>query len=191
MSPRTKEQFDEIRKIRKRSIMATALKCFAERGFQTVTVSRVAEEAGISKGLMYNYFESKEALLKEIILDGIRQMMAEVEELQGDEITRETLIRLIERNIQMMKTEFHYWKLYIAVITQPGVSDLIKEELNEMIAAYLVPISAYYQKKGVKNPLAYSLLIGSLMDGIAMDYVIAPEEYPLDDVKNLIIELLI
>ncbi len=191
MSPRTKKQLKEIRRNRKESIVASAMKLFAENGYQNVTISTIAKAAGISKGLMYNYFDNKEHLLKEIIIEGIRQMMADIDKVDTALVTREIIVKLIESNFQMMKTDLQYWQLYISVISQPKVMNLVKNEVMAMIMPYLTMISTYYQNKGVKNPMAHTFLVGALMDGIALDYAMAPDEFPLDEVKEIIIEKLL
>jgi AcrR family transcriptional regulator len=59
MSPRTQAQFTEMRETRRLQIMEAALELFATDGYGHCTISRLAAHAGISKGLMYNYFSSK------------------------------------------------------------------------------------------------------------------------------------
>ncbi|HRW21852.1 MAG TPA: helix-turn-helix domain-containing protein, partial [Bacteroidales bacterium] len=63
MSPRTPEQFEEIRLSKHKLILDTAMKLFASSGYHNTSISKIAKEAGISKGLIYNYFDSKEDLL--------------------------------------------------------------------------------------------------------------------------------
>jgi len=53
---------------RKESIIATALKLFAEQGFYTTTIPDIAAKVGMSVGNFYNYFSSKDVLAKELIL---------------------------------------------------------------------------------------------------------------------------
>ena len=67
MSPRSSAQFEEMREEKKALIMNTALEHFSDYGFHATTISHIAKHAGISKGLMYNYFKSKEELLAAII----------------------------------------------------------------------------------------------------------------------------
>jgi AcrR family transcriptional regulator len=67
MSPRTPEQFEAMRESRRKQIMDAALELFASKGYSNCSISQLAAQAGISKGLMYNYFDSKEALLMAII----------------------------------------------------------------------------------------------------------------------------
>ncbi|MEA3445052.1 MAG: TetR/AcrR family transcriptional regulator, partial [Bacteroidota bacterium] len=73
MSPRTKEQFETIREERREQILQVALELFANEGLNT-PISKIAKEAGISKGLVYNYFESKEELLREVALSGMKEI---------------------------------------------------------------------------------------------------------------------
>ena len=53
---------------RRESIIATALKLFAEQGFYVTTIPDIAAKVGMSVGNFYNYFNSKDVLAKELIL---------------------------------------------------------------------------------------------------------------------------
>ena len=68
--PRSLKQNEKIRKQKKQLILDTALELFAENGFHATSMSQVAKKAGVSKGLAYNYFESKQDILDEIIKTG-------------------------------------------------------------------------------------------------------------------------
>jgi AcrR family transcriptional regulator len=48
-------------------IMDVALATFAAKGYSNTSVKELAEDAGISQGLMYHYFASKETLLLTIV----------------------------------------------------------------------------------------------------------------------------
>jgi AcrR family transcriptional regulator len=64
---------------RRRRILAAARACFGEAGFAGATVGAIAERAGVSNGLLYQFFRSKEHLfevvLREIIGDWVRAMV--------------------------------------------------------------------------------------------------------------------
>ena len=51
--------------------MAAALELFVEKGFAGTRLEDVAARAGVSKGTLYLYFDSKEALFKAVIQEGI------------------------------------------------------------------------------------------------------------------------
>src|SRR4030095_551511 len=52
---------------RREQIIDAALHVFSQRGFERTTNKDIAQEAGITPGLIYHYFESKEELLKAAI----------------------------------------------------------------------------------------------------------------------------
>ena len=52
---------------RREQIIDAAMRIFAQKGFARATNKDVAQEAGITPGLIYHYFENKEALLMAVI----------------------------------------------------------------------------------------------------------------------------
>ena len=57
---------DEKKKQRQTDILKTALKLFSQKGYYATSIDDITREAGISKGLIYNYFKSKEEIFFEL-----------------------------------------------------------------------------------------------------------------------------
>ena len=85
MSPRSKQQFEEIREASQRKIFDASLELFGTKGFEATSIAQIAKSAGISKGLIYNYFESKEALLESMIHDLVSVGDEMVEQIWSDQ----------------------------------------------------------------------------------------------------------
>ena len=64
--PRTKEAFEAMRETTRHKIEAAALSLFARKGL-SVKVGEIAEAAGVSQGLLYSHYQSKDALIAELI----------------------------------------------------------------------------------------------------------------------------
>ena len=62
MSPRTKEQNEQIRQERRAQILNAARQAFARQGFHAAKMSDVAQAIGVSQGTLYHYFRSKDDL---------------------------------------------------------------------------------------------------------------------------------
>ena len=62
-------------------LTAAALDLFVERGFAATRFDDVAARAGVSKGTLYLYFESKEALFKAVIEEAIVPLLATAEDV--------------------------------------------------------------------------------------------------------------
>lgn len=71
---------------RREQLLLVARTIFAERGFQSTTMDDIAKEAGFTKPILYQYFESKTELYREIVnqtaeklLTSLRNAVSEVE----------------------------------------------------------------------------------------------------------------
>lgn len=61
-------------------LASAALELFVERGFAATRLDDVAKRAGVSKGTLYLYFDSKDELFKAIVREGIVSRFVEFEE---------------------------------------------------------------------------------------------------------------
>lgn len=62
-------------------LTAAALELFVEKGYAATRLDEIAARAGVSKGTLYLYFESKEELFEAVIREGLLPLLAEGEEL--------------------------------------------------------------------------------------------------------------
>jgi len=75
-------------------LTAAALELFVEKGYAATRLEDVAAAAGVSKGTLYLYFDSKEALFKAVVREGLLPALAEGEQLvAGFEGNSEDLLR--------------------------------------------------------------------------------------------------
>jgi AcrR family transcriptional regulator len=187
MCPKTKAQFEAIRSQTSSVIKDTALALFAENGFHNTSISQIAKAAGVSKGLMYNYFESKEALLHAIMSDamdkGTELMQKHLKE-GGD--PKDQLLSLVDGVFEWIIGNLSYWKLLAALAFQKEVTQQLAPEILEKSQSYNVIITDLFKKMGKPEPEKEAMLIGALMDGIGMQYMVMPEMYPIEEMKELV-----
>jgi len=189
MSPRTEEQFEEIRSDRKFQIMEAALEVFAIEGYDKASIAKIAKTAKISKGLMYNYFSSKEDLLKAVLIQGIEGLKESFGQIEDEPDTPEELEIFIKGGMEIMRQESHFYKLYFALFFQPGAQKIIAENYQVLIAGFLEDIACYFKKKGDPHPMEKAQLLAAIMDGFGMYYLMNPELYDLDVYEKIIFDL--
>ncbi|WP_028778079.1 TetR/AcrR family transcriptional regulator [Shimazuella kribbensis] len=61
------ERFEAMRSETTEKILFSATKLFAKKTFFKTTIQDIADDAGISKGLAYRYFSSKEEIMNKLI----------------------------------------------------------------------------------------------------------------------------
>ncbi len=125
MSPRTAEQFEEMREERKTLIMDVALEHFAKEGYHKTTINQIARHARISKGLMYNYFISKESLLFEIIMRSVNEMYADFDRDKDGYLSGEEFEFFIRRLFRLLKEKKSFWRLIFQLVMQNEVREKI------------------------------------------------------------------
>lgn len=67
-----------IDRARREQIMAACMTVLAEQGYPNASLQRVADQAGISKGLISYYFENRDALMRETLFSGYERLGQEV-----------------------------------------------------------------------------------------------------------------
>jgi AcrR family transcriptional regulator len=79
---------------RPQEITAAAFDAFAEKGFAATRVDDVAKRAGVSKGLLYLYFKTKEELFKAVVKSVVvRRVDSLIENVETTELSSEDFIR--------------------------------------------------------------------------------------------------
>jgi len=101
----------ERRTIRKRKdICRAAFELFCTLGVQKTSIAQIAKKANVSQVTIYNYFGSKENLLKESIKDFMEEKLKQYEGLLEEELTFLEIIEKIvfdkSKSVRMMKYEF-------------------------------------------------------------------------------------
>ena len=85
---------------RPKELLEAALNVFAERGYRSTRLDDVAEAAGVTKGAIYHYFDTKEELLLSVIDHYQTLAFGRVEDvLQDERLSPSTRIQLLVRKI--------------------------------------------------------------------------------------------
>jgi len=123
MSPRTPQKFKEMREEKMTLIMDVALEHFANDGYFRSTISHIARHAGISKGLMYNYFESKEALLRAIVHKSVNEIYHNLDIDRDGFLSSEEFEIFIKKLDKTLKEKKDFWRLLLQLIAQNDVRE--------------------------------------------------------------------
>lgn len=187
MSPRSAKQFDDIRKQKKELILESALELFAENGFHGTSISQIAKKAGISKGLIYNYFESKNEILSEIIKVAFDSIYSNWDLNRDGVLTEEEFVYFIRQSFKIMREKMEFWKLYMSLMLQPKVADSLKQDYGNETQAIFKLFYQFIISSGSKDPESDMLAITALLKGAFITAIAAPEFFPPEKLDDKII----
>lgn len=211
MSPKTPQQLEEIRVEKRNLIMDAALEHFANEGYHATTINQIAQQAGISKGLIYNYFRSKETLLKAIIERSIMEIYKDFDVNRDGYLSEEEFEYFIRRISVILRERKSFWRLFIQILMQSdvrkqfldsflGSDSLIKSGFSprkDLFAARIMKIiTDYFMRKKLIKEYDYDPVLDIQMflitiKGFALTTIYAEdyEEVDYDSTVNKIIEL--
>jgi AcrR family transcriptional regulator len=89
-----KPRYQRRKEERPAEITQAAMEAFAAKGYAATKVEDVAKRAGVSKGLLYLYFKTKEELFKAVILNFISPHLdALIRDIENTELSAEQFLR--------------------------------------------------------------------------------------------------
>lgn len=74
----TKDRREQDRERRRQEILRAARVVFAQAGFRRATVDEIAQRAEVAKGTIYLYFDNKEAILADLVLQALAELQAQL-----------------------------------------------------------------------------------------------------------------
>jgi AcrR family transcriptional regulator len=178
MSPRSETTNRQMREASREAILRGALEAFGEAGFDRATVEEVARRAGVSKGLIYNYFDSKDALLEAIIRQRVEANTELLSEVQEGEDAAERLRRLAEGTVRVVLENPEAFRLTFALLIQPGMKDRIGKIEKTVLARERELQHAatdLFAELGSDAPREDSLAFQSALTGLALVLAVQPE----------------
>jgi AcrR family transcriptional regulator len=189
--PRSPEQFDEMRERSRERILQSALALFAGRGFGATTVRMIAEAAGVSQGLLYNYYDGKRGLLRAVFERGLEEVREDLVAATVARSPREGLALLVRSAFETLRANPDFWRLSYQLRMQPDVLADLGDQVGAWAEAIRSQIERLLRAAGAADAPVRARSLFAAIDGAAQHYVLDPERYPLGEVADDLIRLLV
>lgn len=134
MSPQTSQGKAAARKQAQRErILCAAQTCFAESGFHAASMATIADTAGMSPGLIYRYFESKNAIILAIIDKQLTVLRRRIRELHSTEYLANRIVDYFDEP-EPKEEESMSTALFLEISAQAARDPQIAEALDFYVA---------------------------------------------------------
>jgi len=146
--PAGRTRWSRRKQARPAEILDAALKVFAEKGFSGARMEDIAARAGVSKGTIYLYFDSKEAVFKTLVRESIGKTLAEVgRNAQAFEGPARELLRFVLAAAAKLLTQSDRVVLPKIIIAESGnFPELARFYREEIIDKGLALLSGLIQR---------------------------------------------
>jgi len=175
----------EQKEKRREEILAAGLNLFIRKGYSATKTLDISQAAGISEGLLFHYFETKEKLYEELIKLGVSGPQGLLNNIKGEPLEFfQTAVREIFHYIETMP---FVAKMFV-LMKQAGCNDAAPESVKKILSANnIFTASVEKIKEGQKNgtikegnPTALAIAYWGSVQGIAEQAALFPDN-PIPD----------
>ncbi len=135
---------------KREQILETALELFANEGYQNTSTSKIACQAGVSEGLIFKHFQSKEGLLNAIVNlanDDIRDFIKRIENQDDPKKVIETAFDFPP----LVSSNRDFWKLQFSLKYQCPSKQQYHEK-KELINTFETMLEKAFRELDYDNP---------------------------------------
>lgn len=176
---------------KRREILSTALEIFVKEGYFATKGASIAKATLISEEKLFSDFNTKEDLLHTIVAEAVHILFDGLDPNDDGQLQEVELLFFINDYLDSVVKNVKFFKSFYALRLQPGVFPLYQEELDEIVSMKFDVLNEYFSQNGVANPEMEIEFLISLLDGIAMKYVLEPEGYPIDAMQQKVLNMYI
>lgn len=187
MTPRTPEQNEQIRERTRKQIKNAAFELFAHHGFSDTAVSAIATKAGISKGLIYHYYDSKDQILVAIFED-LTELGEKALNFPDGMPPAGCLRHVLETTFGYIEGAAEILRLMISLALQPEAVEKLKPYIEKANSDQVEVMTRLFRDLGYKDPQNEAYYLAAKLDGIALGYITMGDDYPYATIKQKILD---
>lgn len=171
-------------KTRRHQILEAAMACFARKGFHSTTMEDIGQEAGLSPGVAYRYFTSKEDIILATIQQSVERSRRFYETEAEEEDTPSVLEQIIDNDLQRLEEPGRdiYYKvrvqLWAEAIQNEKVADNARLLRREGLEQFSTIIQKGQERGQINSNLdakSISLAIAAIHDGFILHWLADPD----------------
>lgn len=178
MSPK-----NDVSEERKAQILEAARDTFTERGFHKTRMADIAEASGLSKGALYWYFESKDAIILSLLEKVFEPELRDLKTLLDDNRSaEERLLSYAERAADDVQNMLKWMPLIYEFLVLAFRRDLIRKFISSFYKRNMELLenliqqginTGEFQASSAKNA---SIAMGSIIEGTLVLWIYDPDE---------------
>jgi AcrR family transcriptional regulator len=170
----------EQKQKRRDEILAVGLDLFVRNGYAGTKTQDISQAAGMSEGLLFHYFETKEKLFEELIKLGVSKPQTILSGIEGEPL--EFFRTAVKEILYHVSTKPFVAKMFV-LISQARCNDAVPESVKKLLAGQ---DNLTQKKKKIRqgqrngtikkgNPVALVAALWGAVQGIAVQIALFPD----------------
>lgn len=180
---------------KKQSIIRASYKLFSDKGYYKTNTAEIAQEAGVSTGIVYSYFQDKKDILIEVIKFYIASLSEQFQPLLCAPINKNNMPIMIKKFIDIsiashtMNVEAHNEFLALSLL-EKDVFTLFDDFENSILSKlYILLVAAGFSKTNLLEKIRISY---GVVEQVCHDYIQRKQtKEELDTTKSLAIHIIV
>ena len=192
MAPRTAALSRRMRASAREKILNGSITAFAEKGFHGASMDDVAASAGVSKGLAYLYFRSKEDLLVHAVKERVEHLFDVGTSIDRSMPPMQRLAVLIDALLSQVRRDPDVFRLYLSLTLEKSMAPVTAGALRAMrapLGRYLETVRDVFADLGSDAPDLDALIFRSTLLGLFLRFVRSIEDVPIDRIRTRLIDM--
>ena len=173
----------------KQKLFTAAINLFESQGYFATSIEQISAEAGVSKGLVYHYFKSKEELLAALITETTDTMKSIAITLDAETSIEKSLSQFIDNFFGYLESEKRFLKLQLTLMLMPELKEVVHDPMKQRADLLLKMLINWFVKAKIIEPENRGRLLLAMLDGVALHYLSTYDRYPLSLMKPQIVQM--
>jgi AcrR family transcriptional regulator len=159
-------------------LLDAALTLFVEKGYAHTSVAEIARKAGVSKGALYLYFPSKQALLEGLVKRAVAPVAARVMQATGlttgdMRVTLRAILTIVATALSDPKT-FAVPKIVIReAVVAPEIAEMYRRAVFDAVLPAATALLRQAIDQGKIRPVDPELTLRTIMGPVLMHILLA------------------
>jgi AcrR family transcriptional regulator len=187
----------DIINLRRNQLTKAAYKVVGQKGYYDFTIRDIAQEAGMSTGLIHYYFKNKEELLLHLLKEINKNMLVSLNRaISKAQDPREKLNIFMQQAFDLITNEKDYFYIVLDFWTQVNKNERMKRANVNLFKSYRDEVASILKEgvaKGIfiEMDVVYtSAVIISMIQGLLIQYVIDNKAFSYEDyTRKLMVQI--
>lgn len=160
-------QSTTMQKTKKEIILDTALDLFADRGYDATPTSLIAKEAGVSEGLIFKHYISKENLLEAVVKAGYRRITDKSKGLVEENDPNKLISNVLDMPQKLVEDERSFWRMQFRLVDE----EIAQKHHLRYSHSVMQKLVEAFRKLGYEEPELETEVLMLLVEGLWRAYL--------------------